>query len=288
MPAGAMARRIVLAATLRLTTSALLPAAARPVALMDCSRPSLDDVERISYGRPAKRRGTGSRGVPHRLNEDERKLYDLARRKGFVAMGGSGWRAERAGAPLVNTFRLWCDARAVPAIYMHKRAGETDEVVVDLTPLRSGFDEAAAFCLALAPGGALELPPPAPVAADDDGATTGATDAADASVPGEATLLAELRAAYDFGEAAIHQLPMLVVAWSRPRAEAKVLAGTLAAELGTADAAATPTSMGPRTRAGSKGPRKAKRQRPRERARGRVRDDGSAQADDGFSSYDDF
>ena len=38
-------------------------------------RPTLDDVERISKGQAAKRRGTGSRAVPHRLNEMERKEW---------------------------------------------------------------------------------------------------------------------------------------------------------------------------------------------------------------------
>jgi len=38
-------------------------------------RPSIDDVERISKGLAAKRRGTGSRAVPHRLNEAERKEW---------------------------------------------------------------------------------------------------------------------------------------------------------------------------------------------------------------------
>ena len=33
-------------------------------------RPTIDDVDRISWGRPAKRKGTGSRGVPHRLNDE--------------------------------------------------------------------------------------------------------------------------------------------------------------------------------------------------------------------------
>ena len=42
-------------------------------------RPSLDDVERISKGQAAKRRGTGSRAVPHRLNEMERKEWYFPR-----------------------------------------------------------------------------------------------------------------------------------------------------------------------------------------------------------------
>lgn len=44
-------------------------------------RPSLQDVENISRGDAAKSRGTGSRQVPHRLNAEERKLYDLAKQK---------------------------------------------------------------------------------------------------------------------------------------------------------------------------------------------------------------
>lgn len=42
-------------------------------------RPSLDDVQRISTGDAARHRGTGSRAVPHRLNAEERKAYDLAK-----------------------------------------------------------------------------------------------------------------------------------------------------------------------------------------------------------------
>lgn len=43
----------------------------------DPGRPSLDDVERLSRGQAAKKRGTGSRGVCHRLNESERKVIRL-------------------------------------------------------------------------------------------------------------------------------------------------------------------------------------------------------------------
>ena len=67
-----------------------------PAAAADCWRPTMDDVDRISWGRNAKKKGTGSRGVPHRLNDDERSLYDIARRKGFVEIGGSGWRRQRS------------------------------------------------------------------------------------------------------------------------------------------------------------------------------------------------
>lgn len=57
-----------------------------------CWRPTVQDVENISWGKPAKRKGTGSRGVPHRLNhEEERTLFDMARKKGFLEVAGSGW-----------------------------------------------------------------------------------------------------------------------------------------------------------------------------------------------------
>ena len=57
-----------------------------------CWRPTVQDVENISWGKPAKKKGTGSRGVPHRLNHDEeRKLFDQARKKGFLEVTGSGW-----------------------------------------------------------------------------------------------------------------------------------------------------------------------------------------------------
>lgn len=101
-----------------------------------CWRPTIQDVERISFGKPAKKKGTGSRGVPHRLNEDERKMFDQARRKGFLEVGGSGWRSQRRDAPLVNTYRSLCDARGQAFIALHKGNTGLDELVVDLSPLR--------------------------------------------------------------------------------------------------------------------------------------------------------
>ena len=79
-------------------------------------RPTVDDVVRISWGKPAKKKGTGSRGVPHRLNQDERVSFDFACKKGFVEIDGSGWRKQRRDAPLANTYRSYCDARAQPVV----------------------------------------------------------------------------------------------------------------------------------------------------------------------------
>lgn len=107
----------------------------------DCWRPDLRDVERISFGQPAKKKGTGSRGIPHRLNEDERRSFDQARRQGFLQVTGSAWRSQRRDAPLLNTYRSLSDARGKPSIVLHKlsptSSGEhEDKLIVDLSPLR--------------------------------------------------------------------------------------------------------------------------------------------------------
>ena len=80
-------------------------------ARQDCWRPDVRDVERISWGQPAKKRGTGSRGIPHRLNDDERQSFDRARRDGYLQVIGSAYRSQRRDAPLLNTYRSLMDAR---------------------------------------------------------------------------------------------------------------------------------------------------------------------------------
>eukprot|EP00611_Tribonema_gayanum_P014341 TRINITY_DN25695_c0_g1_i1.p1 TRINITY_DN25695_c0_g1~~TRINITY_DN25695_c0_g1_i1.p1 ORF type:complete len:289 (-),score=69.35 TRINITY_DN25695_c0_g1_i1:170-988(-) len=101
-------------------------------------RPSLDDVERISFGKAAKKRGTGSRGVCHRLNADERAEWELAKKRGYLVLRGTGYRKERKGSPLGNIFRQYCDAKAVPFVSLEQAVGinAVDEVHVDLSPLR--------------------------------------------------------------------------------------------------------------------------------------------------------
>lgn len=110
----------------------------------ECWRPDVRDVERISFGQPAKKKGTGSRGIPHRLNEDERRSFDQARRQGFLQVTGSAWRSQRSDAPLLNTYRSLNDARGRPVIVLHKLSPSSsggdvdhaDRLVVDLSPLR--------------------------------------------------------------------------------------------------------------------------------------------------------
>jgi hypothetical protein len=206
-----------------------------PQAETECWRPTTDDVDRISWGKPAKKKSTGSRGVPHRLNEDERILYDMARRKGFVEIGGSGWRKQRRGAPLVNTYRNWCDARAVPAVYLFKSKEGIDEVVLDLSPLRlpEHFLEVATKCAGAAPGGVVEAldvdeegMEMDAVGEDDNKADALSSDAA----AREAVLTSDLKEA--FLNQPIHRLPMYCVSWELQRATAKAVAKNIAEAFG--------------------------------------------------------
>lgn len=127
-------------ATARLAESILPEFAWR--AREGCWRPDVRDVEKISWGQPAKKKRTGSRGTPHRLNEEERRAFDQARRNGYLQVTGSAWRAQRRDAPLLNSYRSLCDARAKPMIVLHKLRPCSysdklvDKLVVDLSPLR--------------------------------------------------------------------------------------------------------------------------------------------------------
>eukprot|EP00850_Spirogloea_muscicola_P017119 SM000144S00667 [mRNA] locus=s144:133022:134651:+ [translate_table: standard] len=94
-------------------------------------RPSLDDVERISKGLSSKAK-IGSRQVPHRLNAEERKAYDLAKERGYVVI-----KPQTRHYPLRNTFRNFCDASAQPCIRIEQgTSADSDKLVVDLTTLR--------------------------------------------------------------------------------------------------------------------------------------------------------
>ena len=155
-------------------------------------RPSRDDVLRISQGRPAKKRGVGSRGVAHRLNREERRMFDLAMNHGYLETMGSAWRTERKGAPLVQTWRNWCDALAMPAVVVQRSTPNL--VVIDLSPLRTNFSSIAHDLRGL--GGSCDIDPH--LLDDDD----------------EAWL-----------RDPIHQLPAYEISWSHnDRSAAKALA----------------------------------------------------------------
>jgi hypothetical protein len=75
---------------------------------------TLDDVERISRGKSSKAK-MGSRQVPHRLSAEERKAYDLAKKKGYLVV-----RVLSRRYPLVNTYRNFCDASNCPCIFIEQ------------------------------------------------------------------------------------------------------------------------------------------------------------------------
>lgn len=80
-------------------------------------RPLRDDVERLSRGEPTRQR-IGSRGVPHRLTQRERILFETAKKNGFLKIPASGVRQN-----VVHIYRLWCDASKIPCDIRHVPAG---------------------------------------------------------------------------------------------------------------------------------------------------------------------
>jgi hypothetical protein len=68
------------------------------------TRPTKDDVERLSRGEPTRAR-IGSRRIGHRLTQKERLLFEAAQRQGFLKIPVAGIRPN-----VVNVYRLWCAA----------------------------------------------------------------------------------------------------------------------------------------------------------------------------------
>ncbi len=68
------------------------------------TRPTKDDVERLSRGKPTRAR-IGNRRIGHRLTQKERLLLEAAKRQGFLKIPVTGIRPN-----VVNVYRLWCAA----------------------------------------------------------------------------------------------------------------------------------------------------------------------------------
>ena len=68
------------------------------------SKPTKDDVERLSRGKPTRSRIV-SRQIPHRLTQKERILFGAAQRQGFLKVPVAGIRPN-----VLNIYKLWCDA----------------------------------------------------------------------------------------------------------------------------------------------------------------------------------
>ena len=71
---------------------------------------SKDDVEKLSRGLPTRSR-RGSRSMGHRLTQKERRLFEFAKRQGFLNLPVGGLRDN-----VVNIYRLWCEAEGRPCI----------------------------------------------------------------------------------------------------------------------------------------------------------------------------
>jgi hypothetical protein len=194
----------------------------------DVWRPTISDVERISFGQPAKVKGTGSRGIPHRLNAMEREWFQIARCKGYLTTPGSAYRSQRRDAPLINTYRNLCDARAQPSIVLHKQNSGYDTVVVDLSPLRNPkqFPIVAQTCQQIYHHMQENLP-------DTERNTSASANDTNDSVfddPANASLVP----IESWRRLPIYQLPPYCVTWETvPRSDAKQLCQSLAETFGT-------------------------------------------------------
>jgi len=201
-------------------------------------RPDKQDVERISWGKPAKKKGVGSRGVPHRLNQEERQLFDAASRsKGFLEVTGSAWRSQRRDAPLLNTYRSWCDACAQASIVVHKSSnGVEDAVVVDISPLRletaAQFEAVAKACQKQQSGGILKSQGSSSGTENENDNDTDSNDNDNQLLEGgneNDILHAALFESDAWETRPIYQLSPYYIVWdSLQRSEAKQLAKTMA------------------------------------------------------------
>lgn len=68
------------------------------------TRPTKDDVERLSRGEPTRAR-IGNRRIGHRLTQKERQLFEAAQRQGFLKIPVTGIRPN-----VVNVYCHWCAA----------------------------------------------------------------------------------------------------------------------------------------------------------------------------------
>jgi len=230
-------------------------------------RPTVDDVIRISWGKPAKKKGTGSRGVPHRLNTEEREIFDRGVTKGFIELGGSGWRRQRRDSPLVNTWRSFCDSKRQPFLAVFKDSQGIDDVTLDLSPLRLHLREEVSAVVVVAGETAApivgqhggyeeineevennEVVPARTVDEGTDGAESllVAVDGGIAETPDDAAIAADLASPDDWLQLPIYRLPPQIVSWVIPRQGAKELAKALSKHFGTATAKEPDSRGGPK------------------------------------------
>ena len=116
-------------------------------------RPTVDDVERASQGDRTKAMGVVEREAPYRLNRADREAWERAKKRGGHGFGdgtgGGGVLEVRTTAtnalaphrhPLINTHRLFCDAKRAAFVVIEKETQGRDDVVVDVSTLRVDAD----------------------------------------------------------------------------------------------------------------------------------------------------
>ena len=83
----------------------------------------------------ANKRGTGSYNICHRLNQEERQLYNQAKSNNYLITKGTAYRRRRKGSPVANTYRQRCDALNQVCIIIEKHSGY-DRMKIDVSTLR--------------------------------------------------------------------------------------------------------------------------------------------------------
>jgi len=65
-------------------------------------------------------------------------MYEVAKKKQFLETRGTGFRRDRGGNPVKNTWRQYCDSAAMCCIHVEQGFGDgaVDRVAVDFTTLR--------------------------------------------------------------------------------------------------------------------------------------------------------
>jgi len=77
----------------------------------------------------------GSYNICHRLNQDERQLYNQAKSNNYLITKGTAYRRRRKGSPVANTYRQRCDALNQVCIIIEKHSGY-DKMKIDVSTLR--------------------------------------------------------------------------------------------------------------------------------------------------------
>lgn len=80
------------------------------------TRPTKDDVNKLSRGKPTRAR-IGSRQIPHRLTQKERILFEAAQRQGFLKIPLTGIRPN-----VLNIYKLWCEAQGITCVVVDGRS----------------------------------------------------------------------------------------------------------------------------------------------------------------------